>query len=269
MLAIHHSASSVAHILSLGLLVTPLIFSAHVVATPVPVPMPFVVSKHFGGSPSDLGSSDAAPRSVNGKHSHSNVTLGTPSHTFYPIANNHTVSESRREFDNDPLLNNINILNAFYDKANQNAGNLQTYASQPSGGGNAESTYGQQCSSELQAYKTNMLGFQSVFAQLGADKGLANYDKTDDLETLLKNTVNLNKDTLKSVNEMIDAIPTIGPLLGPIVYEIKCILDDLLDATENLSDALINSLQPLLRSLIAGYATAACRSGVELAGLCV
>ncbi|TFY70364.1 hypothetical protein EVG20_g2632 [Dentipellis fragilis] len=262
--AIHHTVFSVAHILSLGLLVTPLIFSAHVIAKPVPVPMPFVVSKHYGGS------SDAMPRSVNGKHSsHLNATQGDRPHAFYPVANNHTVSESRRDFDNDPLLNNINILNTFYDKANQNAGNLQTYASQSSGGGNVDSTYSQQCGSELQAYKTNMLGFQSIFAQLGADKGLANYDRTNDLETLLKNAVNLNKNALKSVSTMIDEIPTVGPLLGPIVYEIKCILDDLLDATENLSDALINALQPLLRSVIAGYATAACRSGVVVAGLCI
>ena len=60
-----------------------------------------------------------------------------------------------------------------------------------------------------------MGGFTSLLAQLGSDKGLANYDKTDSLETLLKNVVNANKDLLKNVTEMSYAIPGLGSTVGP------------------------------------------------------
>jgi len=53
------------------------------------------------------------------------------------------------------------------------------------------------------------------------------------------------------------------------MYEIKCILDDLLDAVENLSDATINAIQPLLQVVIGKAITATCRSGVQVAGLCI
>lgn len=69
--------------------------------------------------------------------------------------------------------------------------------------------------SEITAYQDNLLGFQTLLAQLGADKGLANYDRANDLETLLKNFVNLNKDTLKSISDLVFAIPDLGPILGP------------------------------------------------------
>jgi hypothetical protein len=34
-----------------------------------------------------------------------------------------------------------------------------------------------------------------------------------------------------------------------VVYQIKCIIDDLLDAVENITDGLLNDLAPLLRGL--------------------
>jgi len=35
------------------------------------------------------------------------------------------------------------------------------------------------------------------------------------------------------------------------VYELKCIIEDLLDATENLTDGLLNLLKPSLEPLLA------------------
>lgn len=40
-------------------------------------------------------------------------------------------------------------------------------------------------------------------------------DRTNDLETILKQTVNVNKDTLNAVAILIANDPTLGPILGP------------------------------------------------------
>ena len=61
-----------------------------------------------------------------------------------------------------------------------------------------------------------MLGIEAILKELGADNGLANYDRTNDLETLLKNIVNVNKDTLQLHPTTISYnLPIVGPTLGP------------------------------------------------------
>ena len=123
--------------------------------------------------------------------------------------------------------------------------------------------------SELSGFSTNMLGFQTALAHAGSDKGLANYDPKIDLETLLKNTVNLNKNALTSVTVLVYNIPLLGPILDPsasqcslwlrvlklpfiaVVYDIKCLIDGILDVVENFTDAILNSddVKPLLIAL--------------------
>ena len=56
---------------------------------------------------------------------------------------------------------------------------------------------------------------QGLLGDLGRDKGLANYDRNNDLETLLKDIVNLLKDTLSAVTDIVYEIPILGPILGP------------------------------------------------------
>jgi len=104
---------------------------------------------------------------------------------------------------------------------------------------------------------------------MGASKGLAHYDEYDPLETLLKNVIDTHKDALSYVNDLIARDPQLGPILGPIVYDIKCILDEILDATENLTDAIIAACRPSLRQLIGDYSLAACKSGIEVIGICI
>jgi hypothetical protein len=58
-----------------------------------------------------------------------------------------------------------------------------------------------------------MLGFQTALAQ--TDKGLTNYDDTNDLESLLKDTVNLNKNVLSAVDVAVYNLPLLGHILGP------------------------------------------------------
>ena len=60
-----------------------------------------------------------------------------------------------------------------------------------------------------------MLSFQTALAQAGSDKGLANYDNTNDLETLVKNSVNLTKKVLNAVDVAVYNFPVLGPTLGP------------------------------------------------------
>ena len=132
-----------------------------------------------------------------------------------------------------------------------------------------------------------MLDFQTALAKTGSDKGLANYDDTNDLETLLKNTVDLNKNVLSAVDVAVYNLPVLGPILGPsasqcplrrrvlklpfiaVVYDIKCLIDGILDVVENFTDATINELQPVLQDLLGKAISTTCRSGVKLVGLCV
>ncbi|OJA18704.1 hypothetical protein AZE42_01250 [Rhizopogon vesiculosus] len=127
----------------------------------------------------------------------------------------------------------------------------------------------QQASTELPEFSTNFKGFTTVLGELGTNKGTAKLDPTNDLEILLKNIINMNKDILTVTYDLVDSFPIVGSILGPIVYEVKCILDDLLDTIENLSDATINAIQPLLQVVLRKAVTVICRSGAQVAGLCI
>lgn len=60
-----------------------------------------------------------------------------------------------------------------------------------------------------------MLGLEGVLGNLGADKGLANYDRSNTLETILKDVVNLDKDVLSSITVLVYNLPIVGKTLGP------------------------------------------------------
>lgn len=73
---------------------------------------------------------------------------------------------------------------------------------------------------------TQLTSFQSVLQasadllkQLAADDGLANYDKNNDLETMLKDAVNMNKNVLSDVTTMTYNIPALGAVLGPSEFK--------------------------------------------------
>jgi hypothetical protein len=54
-----------------------------------------------------------------------------------------------------------------------------------------------------------------------------------------------------------------------VVYDIKCVIDETLDAVENLSDAIINALGPVLQELLPFAVSTTCKTGIKMAGLCV
>jgi hypothetical protein len=78
-----------------------------------------------------------------------------------------------------------------------------------------DADFQKECTSQLSAYQSNLLGLHALLAPLGSDKGLANYDTSNDIETLLKNIINLNKSTLDTCAEIVTNIPVLGPILGP------------------------------------------------------
>lgn len=91
---------------------------------------------------------------------------------------------------------------------------VENYAAQASNSKD-DKAYQQQCATELSSFHTGLAGAQSTLRDLGRDRGLANYDRNNDLETSLKHLINLNKDTLKAVDEIVYQIPGLGPILGP------------------------------------------------------
>ena len=60
--------------------------------------------------------------------------------------------------------------------------------------------------------------------------------------------------------------------LATVVYQIKCLVDEVLDATENITDAVLNDLEnllPLLKALDGQAAQTACAAGIEIADICI
>ncbi|KJA29227.1 hypothetical protein HYPSUDRAFT_50705 [Hypholoma sublateritium FD-334 SS-4] len=127
----------------------------------------------------------------------------------------------------------------------------------------------QQYASALSDYSDNVSGFHTTLAKTLSDKGLANYDRTNSIETILKDFFNLNKGIFNSINVYLPTIPVIGPIVGPLFYNIKCLLDGILNEVEDSTDGAINALQPLLAAILDGMVSKTCKSGAELAGLCI
>jgi len=149
-----------------------------------------------------------------------------------------------RDSSQDPVASLKPSYNKMVSSSKQLSANAAV-ASSKSG----DKAFQQQNSDAMSDFQGGLLEFQGLLSQLAADKGLANYDSGDKLETMLKNVVNATKNTLSATDILVYRIPVLGPILGPIVYQVKCIVDDVLDATENLTDGLLNDLAPLLRGL--------------------
>ncbi|KAI0724551.1 hypothetical protein C8T65DRAFT_734167 [Cerioporus squamosus] len=94
-----------------------------------------------------------------------------------------------------------------------------------------------------------------VLDDVGQQKGLANYDPNNQVETLVKNVVNAIKYFLNAFSDVFNDAPApLGQVLGRTVYLLKCIIDAVLDSTENVLDGTINDgviaeLQALLAQL--------------------
>ncbi|CCM01980.1 uncharacterized protein FIBRA_04053 [Fibroporia radiculosa] len=231
-------------------------------ASPLPVPMPFrrVFADTVQTSGVALRSQEARSHSVgnstvSGLSWHSAINHGPRDDV--PLVHERDVGTS--------ILDNMNLLSSSYTQLNQNAQVINNLASSD----RTAPGYSQQYATALSGFQANLLNVQNVLAALATDKGLADYDRQVELETLIKDIVNSVKYTLNDTVDVVDSIPGIGPLLAPIIYDIKCIIDDTLDIVENLTDALINDLLPLLQALGIQATQTACTAGIQIAGLCL
>lgn len=91
---------------------------------------------------------------------------------------------------------------------------IEQLASQSASEGDSPG-FQQDAAANFSAFHDTIQQLRALLGNLPADKGLANYDKTSELETILKDFVNANKDALTAVNVMIYNIPGLGPVLGP------------------------------------------------------
>jgi len=164
----------------------------------------------------------------------------------------------------------LDLLNTYYREMRTQSRNLRDYSRRARNSRN-DPRFRDDTARELRGFRDNMNRAQGLLGDLGRDKGLANYDRNNDLETLLKDIVNLNKDTLSAVADIVYEIPLLGPILAPIVNELKCIIDDVLNAVENTVDGLLNTLGITAQwtSLRRDYASALCRGNLQILGLCV
>lgn len=202
------------HLVSLIFLASPFSVTP-ALAKPLPLILPSISSR----------SSDLVSR---GRH----LTAGPQTENDYTVydrnPSNH--SESRRALDS--ILNNIDLMNTYGGKLSSSATTFraiisflsfrgsyislsETLASQSSGQGNS-AAYNQKVASGLTEVYTNFQQFSTAYG--GLDKGIANYDKYDELETILKNTVNCMKSTMSTTYNLVVAIPAIGSMLGPGDY---------------------------------------------------
>ncbi|KAH9898403.1 hypothetical protein C8Q73DRAFT_400497 [Cubamyces lactineus] len=244
-------------------LVGPPLAPSPALASPIPLPAPLMPHiADYAAQPPARTNATAMPQAES-------IMLGKRNNI---VVVSHTAPErsslaSRYQDTDTNVMNNVNILGNMYNIMSDHSSELKQLAANPPAGGDPD--FNQRVLTEFTGFQNSLSSVQSILAELGADRGLANYDPEDELETLLKNIVNTVKDTLKAVDNLVFQVPVLGPVLGPIVYQVKCILDETLDAVENLTDALLNALKPLLLDVIGQAVTAACSYGLQLESLCL
>ncbi|EJD03943.1 uncharacterized protein FOMMEDRAFT_155063 [Fomitiporia mediterranea MF3/22] len=202
------------------------------------------------------------------KHHAGHLVKSNSTHDRIPHSSYHKFHHSfrRQVSDLDELMT---AFTAKHDNAMSDSQELQTMASQSASRNENDQDFHQNAAARFSSFQSNSQGFLAILSQLAADKGLANYDKNDQLETLLKDFVNASKNAVGAVYVMIKNDPTLGPILGPIVYELKCLIDETLDATENLTDGMLNALNPEMRELVGLANSLLCLPQIKVLGLCL
>lgn len=239
LIAVHAAAFS-------ALLVAPLV-SSSVMASPMAMPMPLRSADYRALNNTGvyyrkpIRTKETTRKNTRVKHitavHHDDPPVGYISRRSGSVAVARAISKASRNNRRAHTHHNAdsyNKLNGYYEAASTHSKNLRKYlfvdlttclllilspdslAVQSSSANNDDtSDFHQQAATELTGFHTNMLGIEMVLNELGADKGLANYDRTNDLETLLKNIVNVNKDTLSYITTITYNLPIVGSTLGP------------------------------------------------------
>ncbi|KIK94359.1 hypothetical protein PAXRUDRAFT_455876 [Paxillus rubicundulus Ve08.2h10] len=134
--------------------------------------------------------------------------------------------------------------------AAENAAQFHQLATQPNAQNDPE--FQQGASNSLTEFHSHVLAAQGTLSELAAGKGLANFDAKAQLEVIIKEIANLIKEVLSDATALIGKLPIVGPLLEPLVFQIKCVVVDLIDASENFLDGVLNILAPISNPLLPG-----------------
>ncbi|GAA5972704.1 hypothetical protein JCM11641_002984 [Rhodosporidiobolus odoratus] len=127
---------------------------------------------------------------------------------------------------------------------------------------------------ELKAYRgsaQSLPGLKELDAALrplAGDQGLDNFNRDDPIQVAIRTINESAQNTLESINLIVFNLPVLGATLGPILYDIKCILEDLLNITQLQVDGLLNELTPELQGLTRNYRGSICRMTPSLYDWC-
>ncbi|KAJ7038186.1 hypothetical protein C8F04DRAFT_371690 [Mycena alexandri] len=157
-------------------------------------------------------------------------------------------------------------------KMKGNAANMKRYAAQAKSKRTRDASglaFQQLCTTEVTRYNDNFADFRGILVLLPNDAGLLCYDRTDDVETYLKDIINAHKEIVAATVEIVDCIPILGPILAPLMEQVKCLVDEILDIVENYLDCLFAMVGPLLQSLGLGPVADSLTSLLCSLGVCL
>lgn len=83
------------------------------------------------------------------------------------------------------------------------------------GPGLSNENFIQDCTQQITSLHNALQGTNSLLSGLARDKGLANYDKSDQFQTALKDLINSVKTFLSALDRLVYQFPFVGPILGP------------------------------------------------------
>ncbi|KAH6917380.1 hypothetical protein BKA70DRAFT_332451 [Coprinopsis sp. MPI-PUGE-AT-0042] len=174
-------------------------------AAPLPLPMPLALM-----APAYSNRLYSTRQTLNWSSSSHDLggNLTTNAIPLDPYNAGYTIRQQR-------ALDTLTELFGHYSKAKGHSTKLTNFAAQSADIDEDDVVFQQNAAAELAGFDSSLLGIKTILDQLGAEKGLMNYDRTNDLETLLKNVVNFNKETLNAVDVLVYNLPILGPILGP------------------------------------------------------
>ncbi|KAJ4486165.1 hypothetical protein J3R30DRAFT_1462886 [Lentinula aciculospora] len=212
------------------------------IALATPFPMPMTLKNYSASFPNEAG-----PRSKTMKTTlKHNSSRSAPDSRSLSSFNTPAV-ESRQD--------TLAALMEYVDDAGVHANSLQQSSIACPDNPEAQQ---QPSTSSLSLFSGSLLNFQNAIS----DRGLAYFDKNDALEVLLRKIVDEIKYTLNAVDDLVQCDILLREFIGPIVYELKCFLEWLLDMTEDITDASLNEILILERALLGNDLFQNCLLGV-------
>ncbi|KZW02162.1 hypothetical protein EXIGLDRAFT_829389 [Exidia glandulosa HHB12029] len=142
-----------------------------------------------------------------------------------------------------------------------------------------EPLFASQCTNELLSLQSSLEAYQDLLGNLCLETMLASLGgRLGDIEATLGNVASSANGVMLDIGVIVENVPSLKAQVGPIVYGIKCALDDLLDnITTDMAGGLLAELhinlglfQPQLNAVVRAATRTACGCAVPaLASVCV